>query len=188
MLQDNLDAVSNDGSAGDPNSSCSILHAGWLLLNKGDGRRCSLVDCMVCHLLLHLNVDKHFALLIALAFCDMGLVEISLETVIDVSERIFVDMSDGGIQVVQSGEHAISIVSQSGRQCSNVVGVVEQSLSLQSLEKGKIARTVSCMQIVADKGDTLLPVQCFVRVEDDVEFCQLGFLFLSESVGSYLEI
>jgi hypothetical protein len=53
-----------------------------------------------------------------------------------------------------------------------VVGVVEQSLSLQRLEKGKIARTVSSVQIVADKSNTLLPVQCLVHVEDDVELCQ----------------
>jgi hypothetical protein len=42
---------------------------------------------------------------------------------------------------------------------------------------------VSCVQIVADKGDALLPVQCLVHVEDDVEFCQrTRYLDLETSV------
>ena len=60
-----------------------------------------------------------------------------------------------------------------------MIGVVEQCLSLQSLEKGEVARTVSCMQVVADKHDALLPVQCLVHVEDDFELCQLAYFVLS---------
>ncbi|KAH0330786.1 hypothetical protein KCU71_g167, partial [Aureobasidium melanogenum] len=144
MLQDNLDAVGNDGGASNPDSSGSILNTGWLLLDERNCRRSGLVDCMICHLLLHLNINKDLAFLVTAAIGDTRLEQVSLETVVNVLESVLV----------------------------NVVRVVEKSLSLQGLEKGKVARTVSCMQVVADEGDALLPVQvstCAERLSNKLE-------------------
>ena len=59
------------------------------------------------------DVDKHLALLVAFAIGSVRLMKIGLETIVDVFECVFMNMSDGGVQIIQSGEDSISVVSKS---------------------------------------------------------------------------
>lgn len=172
LLQHYLDAVGDDGGARDPDGGRGVLDAGWLLLDECDGGGSGLVDGVVGHLLLHHGVDEDFALFVATAVCGAAFEQVSLQTVVHVSEGVFVDVGDAGVQVIQTGQYGVGIVVKSGRKSGYVVGVVEESLCLKCLEEGEVTTAMSGVQVVTHEGDALLPVQSLVHVEGDFELSQ----------------
>lgn len=57
---------------------------------------------MVGHLLLHDCVDEDAAFFVVASICGAGFVEIGFQTVVYVSECVFVDVGDAGVQVVET--------------------------------------------------------------------------------------
>lgn len=102
LLKHDFYAVGYDCRAGYPDSGRRVLHGKWLLMDQRYGRGCRFVDCVVGHLLLHDCVHEYAALFVVASICGAGFVKVGFQTVVYVSECIFVDVGDACVQVVET--------------------------------------------------------------------------------------
>lgn len=171
LFQADLDTIRYDSGSFDPNASCRVLYIDGLLLNKCDGRVCHLVNGHVDHLLLHCCIDKNLGAALVLVIA-VAIGKARLQTVVYILESVFVDLSNAGVEIVQSGEYNISFVTETRRKSRDVICATEEPLCLEMFEKGKIAATTGRVKIVSDERNSLSPMQRLVDRSHDREFSQ----------------